>query len=1434
MSVSSLNIPQLDGSPFKFRRWQNAVEGWVYPQMTPSEKRVLAAAIRTSFTGEMAQWFNLLPADAVAELNNFQFPEFIARVDAYCNTRDRIEAKVASLIHSEIFSLDELVNVLDLFAECLAFLRPEVLLSTLAAGMALNYFSPQLREQIRIRIGRDMTFSNIKTEFEKILTYARRDASEHTLIRAPPSSRSVAAVASGAPRKVCSYCKKRGHVEKECYKRIAEEKKRQQASQSNPPSSSTLAVAGRPDHENFFDEEVTVEVRVGGTKLRGYYDPGSALTLLRPETLDSIRVLSYEPCDISLGAAVDKATLSTTARVLVDVSLCGKRFTSYAYVAPAMSKSFDVILGRNLLFPNGITHRINPFRLSVCSVPLQQGPTAVASDSDIQAIIDSHSHLFVADLGQNVGQAKVPPIELRIDPSVTPFYSRNYRMSAQEREAMEKEVSKMLAAGVIEPVRPTSPSKGWNSPVVLVRKKNGDYRFCVDFRRLNAATWKESAPLPRILELVEGASDASIFTKLDLAAGYWQIPVSEESKGYLTFESTRTQYQFRVMPFGITNAPVIFQKLIDSLVGDLDGVSVYVDDIVIYSNSRSNHLQTLRTVLNRLDKYGLRINKGKCVFASPGVDVFGFHISQGHITPSPSRVKDLESTKKPETDRELESFIGAAGYYRHFVPKFAEHEAVLRRCAASWNWTPECEQAYQTIKAELVALPRGYPYVAPTAQLELHTDASNIAIGAVLTQFRDDRPYPVEYYSRIIQQSEKNYSPTEKELLAVHDAILKFRHYLIGRQFTVKTDHRPLLGILNSKATVFGPRWTRRLLQIAEFTFDVQWVPGRENVFPDYLSRMAAAITISPHEIKELQADDASVQSVLSGEGVFVEDNVAYKRHKEGAHRIIVPSVLRSELIKEAHTVAHFGVRRTLSRLAEAYWWPNMRKDVQEFVKTCHNCVSKPRKKQPASSSQHLEYGGVWETLAMDHVGPIQTSSGTNVHILMVIDLFTRYAEACIVSSTDARSVVNFLNKLFLRHGVPRSVLSDRGAAFMSAAVRRAFELHGIHGKHSTPYNPQGNGAVERLNRTIKSGLRTAGDDYLRAVEELDRVIYAYNTSIHSAIGYSPFFMMYHRNPLPPSATVLMPPGDLSIEDSVAAGVENAGEAEREATKRNETAQQRRDETLVATGRVVERDLTNKDALLFDESATQSLQTKFSRKVKVVERVSDNVYKIEHPSGFQEKVNVRRLVQYFPPRSPPRFDLSESSPPEQSGLAWVAAGPALPPSDTGQRPASLPLARPPEEAPPPLPEGPPPPPPAVQQRPAPSLPLARPPEDAPQPLPGADPPPENPAPPPAPPQAPLASARPLQDLIANGDPRTCVIAQHALNLLNGYDPLTGRLGRGTKQGLQDGLESYRGVSDRQELFNFIVSVPASGGTRQQQEEAIARAIRDGSTEMRGM
>jgi len=598
---------------------------------------------------------------------------------------------------------------------------------------------------------------------------------------------------------------------------------------------------------------------------------------------------------------------------------------------------------------------------------------------------------------------------------------------------------------------------------------------------------------------------------------------------------------------------------------------------------------------------------------------------------------------------------------------------------------------------------------------------------------------------------------------------------------------------------------------------------------------MAAAIPINPHEFKVLQAEDASVQSVLSGEGVFVEDNVAYKRHKEGAHRIIVPSVLRSELIKEAHTVAHFGVRRTLSRLAEAYWWPNMRKDVQEFVKTCHNCVSKPRKKQPASSSQHLEYGGVWETLAMDHVGPIQTSSGTNVHILMVIDLFTRYAEACIVSSTDARSVVNFLNKLFLRHGVPRSVLSDRGAAFMSAAVRRAFELHGIHGKHSTPYNPQGNGAVERLNRTIKSGLRTAGDDYLRAVEELDRVIYAYNTSIHSAIGYSPFFMMYHRNPLPPSATVLMPPGDLSIEDSVAAGVENAGEAEREATKRNETAQQRRDETLVATGRVVERDLTNKDALLFDESATQSLQTKFSRKVKVVERVSDNVYKIEHPSGFQEKVNVRRLVQYFPPRSPPRFDLSESSPPEQSGLAWVAAGPALPPSDTGQRPASLPLARPPEEAPPPLPEGPPPPPPAVQQRPAPSLPLARPPEDAPQPLPGADPPPENPAPPPAPPpQAPLASARPLQDLIANGDPRTCVIAQHALNLLNGYDPLTGRLGRGTKQGLQDGLESYRGVSDRQELFNFIVSVPASGGTRQQQEEAIARAIRDGSTEMRGM
>jgi hypothetical protein len=870
-------------------------------------------------------------------------------------------------------------------------------------------------------------------------------------------------------------------------------------------------------------------------------------------------------------------------------------------------------------------------------------------DRELEKLVVEYADIFVESLESGVGEAKVPEVEILVDSNVKASYQRNYPMSEDEKLTIEQEVEKMLENGVIEPVEPTSTQKGWNSPVLLVKKKNGANRFCIDFRKLNAATFKDNAPLPRITELVEGAAKASVFSKLDLASGYWQIPVEKGSRAYLAFESTRRQYQFKVMPFGISNAPAIFQRMINRLVEDIEGVSAYIDDIVIYSVDMKSHVKVLRKVFERLKKYGLKVNQKKCELGMGSMEVFGFTVKSGTITPSRSRTKALEDLKIPTNAQELQSFLGMIGYYRRFIRNYADHEATLRKSIKEWNWSKECEKAYRSLITEVCALPTLYPCCHDAEAIEVHTDASNVAVGAVLVQIRKEAKegLPVAFYSKMLNQAGKNYSTTEKELLAVYEALMHFRSYVSGRHVKIKTDHKPLIGILSTKKSPFGPRWSRRLFQLSEFDFEVEYIEGKKNIVPDILSRMVNAISVKWETLEEAQHYDREVQKILEEDGsVIVDKGIVWKIKKDGQQVIVLPRAFQLQAIREAHLGGHFGVKKTLHKLKSQYFWRGITQDVQKYVGSCSNCLKSYRKKQKASEAEHIEKGAIWETLATDHVGPFVTNlQGQKKHILMVIDMFTKYVEAKVVKSTSAQEVCQVLKSLFLRHGCPRSILADNGSGFVAEAVKQTYKELGVVGKHSTPYNPQGNGIVERVNRTIKEGIRKNINSELDVEDVLEGVIFAYNTTRHEATGYSPFFMMYHREPVMPLKSVLLPEGQkMTSQESIEEGLSAKLRSEMEANQKIAVQEWKQDAFLEDKKKVDPRRqfVVGDLAWIYDENASRSFQSSFKGPVRVVARTGSNTYLIDQ-DGVIRQVNVRRLTKYAKKDHPFEVQITEET-----------------------------------------------------------------------------------------------------------------------------------------------------------------------------------------------
>lgn len=442
---------------------------------------------------------------------------------------------------------------------------------------------------------------------------------------------------------------------------------------------------------------------------------------------------------------------------------------------------------------------------------------------------------------------------------INPVYIKNYRLPEVHRQEINNQVNKMLHDKIIQPS--ISP---FNSPILLVPKKSNTdekkWRLVVDFRQLNKQIIPDKFPLPRIDEILDHIGRAKYFTTLDLMSGFHQIELDNKSKRYTAFSSPDGHYEFNRLPFGLNISPNSFQRMMTIALSGLppECAFLYIDDIIVMGCSVSHHLKNLECVFTKLREHNLKLNPSKCVFFASDVTYLGHHISEKGIQPDRSKFSAIENYPTPKDADEVRRFVAFCNYYRRFIQNFAEIAYPLNKLLRKnikFDWTSECQLAFDSLKKQLVS-PTILQFPNFKEHFTLITDASKIACGAVLTQKYDNIDLPIAFASKAFTKGEANKSTIEQELTAIHWAITHFRPYLYGRKFTVKTDHRPLVYLFSMKNP--SSKLTRMRIDLEEFDFDVQYVPGKINFGADALSR----IKINTEILKDMSVQDLSVLMV--------------------------------------------------------------------------------------------------------------------------------------------------------------------------------------------------------------------------------------------------------------------------------------------------------------------------------------------------------------------------------------------------------------------------------------------------------------------------------------------------------------------------------------------------------------------------------------------
>ncbi|KAJ9508991.1 hypothetical protein QJQ45_001437 [Haematococcus lacustris] len=793
---------------------------------------------------------------------------------------------------------------------------------------------------------------------------------------------------------------------------------------------------------------------------------------------------------------------------------------------------------------------------------------------DCTPVLKEFTSVFPEDLPSGLPPARAVDHRIDLEPNKRPPVRSTYAMSTLELAELKQQITEMQEKGFIRPS--TSP---YGSGVLFVRKKDGTFRMCIDYRPLNRITIKNRYPLPRIDNLLNRLHGASVFSKIDLRQGYHQIRIAPEDIPKTAFRTRYGHFEFTVMPFGLCNAPATFQRLMSDIFRqELDDcVIVYLDDILIFSRSHADHAQHLRRVLGLLQEHKLYAKLSKCEFGLSQTEFLGHIISSTGIACDPKKITAVETWPVPTTVQDVRSFLGLANFYRRFVKNFADIAAPLTALTQADGhdkqgkvaWGPAQQSAFEALKTALTSAP---VLIAPdpAQPYTLRCDASGIGIGAVLSQGKGPAERVVAYHSRKLLPAERNYPTHEQELLSMVEALKVWRHYLLGVHFTLLTDNWANKH-LQSQPNLDSRRQARWMEVLQDYNCSIDHIPGKHNMVADALSRRPdyqvytqtlelhaltttgtsaqgheTQVSFAPHilqKIGETASADAQYQryhaAALAGKArqFIIRDNQLYHTGRGSVKLYIPVGPLRTDLLCEAHDIpisGHLGRDKTYARLSRLYFWPRMAASVHDYVRTCLACQrNKSNTQRPIGLLQSLPVPQHrWEHVSLDLITQLPNTTAGHDAIAVFVDKLTKMIHAVPTTTTVTASTLArlFFDNVFRLHGLPKVIVSDRDPRFTSIFWQELFKLTGTHLNMSTANHPQTDGQTERANRTLEDMLRNFvsphhddWDQHLTAAE------FAYNASVQASTGYSPFRLNSGQEPYTPltlAAPHVSVPGD--------------------------------------------------------------------------------------------------------------------------------------------------------------------------------------------------------------------------------------------------------------------------------------------------------------------
>lgn len=865
--------------------------------------------------------------------------------------------------------------------------------------------------------------------------------------------------------------------------------------------------------------------------MTGLLDSGSQITVLGKDCTKIINKLNLKRKPIvALIKTADNSEHCVNHYVDMQYTLLGVTKTVKTLLCPSLS--VRLVLGYDFW-------QIFDIKPTVCQVTYLAQEVNLSSERDESELNNRHILTTIQDKSlkqainkfefateNKIGLTTLIKHEIRT-PSIAPSEGIRvspYRISPHLQSQIDKDIDHMLRLGVISKCK----SSPWCLPILTVPKKDGSIRVCLDGRRLNKVTERDSYPLPFINRILSNLKGGKYFSKIDLTSAFWQIEVDESSKNKLAFAvPNRGLFRFERMPFGIVNAPMTLTRLMDQVLGfDLEPeVFVYLDDIIIVSDTFERHLELLIEIAKRFNEAGLMISAEKSIFCLKSVEFCGFIIDENGRTPNKSKIKPILSYPEPTTKKELKRFLGMCNWFSNHIPdmqgKLAPLNDLLKgpyKKNQPVKFNDQARAAFEVIKKAMLS-----PQILSTPNYNepfyIETDASLRSCGAVVFQLINDQKKVIEYWSQKLSRAEMNYSAVERELLAIVLAVEKFRCYIEGTEFTIFCDNSALQFLDRIKSP--SNRLARWALRLQPFKFNVVHKSGKDNELADALSRICCALLLEEPEPKYLelcekvQSEPDNFPNMKVIDGVLFKNCVDKNEYniEENQWKVYVPDMSKIRILRESHDSAgHFGITKTVKRIKRNYFWPTLYKDVKEYVNKCEVCKASksPNFNTAQTMGKKKEASRNFEMIMADFMGPFPRSHNGHQNLLVIVDYFSKFVIMKPTRTQKAKELCRFVeDEIFLKFGVPKTFLSDNGKAFISHEFKSLLSRYHVKQQLIASYTPMVNN-TERVNRVIGDTLRASIDqDHKQWDKNVPYIQWALNTAVHDSTKYSPYFTVF-------------------------------------------------------------------------------------------------------------------------------------------------------------------------------------------------------------------------------------------------------------------------------------------------------------------------------------